>query len=202
MIFWPTRAVVRLAVAGFAAVSFNYGVAEAQIGATPEARPGAPGAALVSPGMAPFGSLINQQRISGYHRATYLIGTAGSLSREGVSEAKRVGFVAILDLQSSAARSRSERLMAEYAHVQYFNLPMSDLPTQQQLQQFTEIVQNAQNLPILVHGDNLDQVGAVWALYRASLGVPPQIAIIDGITAGLGPSTPAVRSMLGLPSPQ
>lgn len=177
-----------------------YGSAEAQIETRPEARRGAPGAALISPGMAPFGSVINQQRISGYHRATYLIGTAGSLSRDGVLEAKRVGFVAILDLQTSAAESRSERVMAEYAHLRYFNLPMSGLPTQQQLQQFATIIQDPQNLPILVHGDNLDQVGAVWALYRASLGVPPQIAVVDGITAGLGPSTPAVRSTLGLPS--
>lgn len=188
------------AVAAVAAASFYGNAAEAQVGTRPEARQGAPGAALVSPGMAPFGSAINQQRISGYHRATYLIGTAGSLSRDGVLEAKRVGFVAILDLQSSTARSRSERVMAEYAHLRYFNLPMHGLPTQQQLQQFAQLVQNRQNLPILVHGDGLDQVGAVWALYRAGLGVPPQIAVVDGITAGLGPSTPAVRSALGLPN--
>lgn len=188
------------AIAVFTAGLPCYGSAEAQIETRPEARRGAPGAALISPGMAPFGSVINQQRISGYHRATYLIGTAGSLSRDGIMEAKRVGFVAILDLQTSIAGSRSERVMAEYAHLRYFNLPMSGLPTQQQLQQFALIVQDPPNLPILVHGDDLDQVGAVWALYRARLGVPPEIAVADGITAGLGPSTPAVRSALGLPS--
>lgn len=188
---------------GFLWVSSCAYVAEAQISARPEARRGEPGAALISPGVAPFGSVINQQRIPDYHRATYLIGTSGPLPRDGVAEAKRVGFITILDLQSSVAQSRSERLMAEYAHLRYFNLPIgTDLPTQQQVREFAAIVQDQRNLPILVHGESLDQVGAMWALYRASLGVPSEIAVVDGITAGMGPSVGAVRTALGLPGQQ
>ena len=114
-------------------------------------------------------------------------------------EAKRVGFVAILDLQTSPEQSRAERLIAEYAHIHYFNLPIAGLPSQQQIQEFANIVQNPSYLPVLVHGEDLDQVGAVWALYRAALGVPSEIALADGITAGLGPSFNAVRERLGLP---
>lgn len=175
----------------------------AQVETRPTARQGDPQAALISPGWAPFGSAINQQRIPGYHRATYVIGTAGPLTRDVIMEAKRIGFVAILDLQSSAANSRSERVMAEYAHLQYFNLPVGQgVPSRQLVQQFANIVQDPRNLPILVHGESIDQVGTVWALYRAGLGVPPEIAVVDGITAGLGPSLPAVRAALELPRQQ
>ncbi|MCL4764933.1 MAG: hypothetical protein KJZ80_01690 [Hyphomicrobiaceae bacterium] len=189
-------------IAALAAVALCPALAEAQIQTRPEARRGDPRAALISPGWAPFGSAISEQRIPGYNRATYLIGTSGPLTREGVMEAKRVGFVSILDLQSSPELSRNERLIAEYAVIRYFNLPMSDLPDPQQLQQFAAIVQDPRNLPILVHGQSLDQVGAVWALYRAGIGVPPGIAVVDGITSGLGPSLPAVQARLGLPVQQ
>lgn len=183
------------------AVFLNPVPALPQTDMNPEARRGTPEAALISPGRAPFGSAISEQRIPGYHRATYQIGTSGPLTREAVMEAKRVGFVAILDLQSSPEKSRSERLIAEFAKIGYISLPVAGgLPTQEQIQQFTEIVQDPRNLPILVHGDNIDQVGAIWALYRAATGVPPRIAVVDGITAGLGLSLPAVQARLGLPN--
>ena len=183
-----------------AAASFPFS-ASAQVETRPKDVPGDPRAALISPGHAPFGSAINQQRIPSYDRATYLIGTSGPLTREGVMEAKRVGFVSILDLQPAADLSRSERLIAEYAHLKYFNLPIpSGVPNPEQVQQFATIVNEQQNLPILVHGANIDQVGAVWALYRARQGVPAEIAVADGLTAGLGSSLPAVRAALGLPS--
>jgi protein tyrosine phosphatase (PTP) superfamily phosphohydrolase (DUF442 family) len=178
-------------------------MAQSQIDRSPDVQPGHPRAALISPGWAPFGSTISEQRIPAYNRATYQIGTSGPLSREGVIEAKRVGFVTILDLQSSPEKSRAERLMAEYANIGYSNLPITgDLPSQQQILQFANAVQDPRNLPILVHGDHSDHVGAIWALYRAALGVPAQIAVVDGITAGLGPSLPAVQSRLGLPMQQ
>jgi protein tyrosine phosphatase (PTP) superfamily phosphohydrolase (DUF442 family) len=163
-------------------------------------RPGDPRATLFTPGAAPFGSAISEDRIPRYHRATHQIGTSGPLTRDGVIEAKRLGFVAIVDLQGSPEKSANERRVAEYAHIAYFHLPVAQgLPTAEQLQKLAEVVQDPANLPALVHGDSVDQVGAAWALFRAGQGVPPAIALVDGLTAGLGPSEPAVRTRLGLP---
>lgn len=162
-------------------------------------RAGNPNAALVSPGAAPFGSAISEERIPGYHRATHLIGTSGPLTRTGVIEAKRIGFVAILDLTTSPERSAAERRIAEFAHIAYFHLPIANLPAADELQKLAQTLQTPSNLPILVHGDSLDHVGAVWALLRAHQGVPGHVALIDGLTTGLSTSEPAVRERLGLP---
>ncbi|MBV8096147.1 MAG: hypothetical protein JOY71_29265 [Acetobacteraceae bacterium] len=71
-------------------------------------------------------------------------------------------------------------------------------PTDDQAHQFAAIASDRANLPLLLHGASIDQSGAMWALYRASLGVPPQIALGDGETAGLGASREAVRTRLGV----
>jgi len=175
--------------------------AQSQV-ASPAAQRGPTVVALSAPGRAPFGSAISEQRIPDYHRATYQIGTSGPLTRNGVGEAKRLGFVSILDLGSSPERSRAEQRMAEFANIGYLSLPIASLPTEQQIQQFANIVQDARDLPILVHGNDIDQIGVVWALYRVALGVPPEIAVVDGMTAGLDASLSTVRARLGLPDRQ
>jgi protein tyrosine phosphatase (PTP) superfamily phosphohydrolase (DUF442 family) len=185
--------------AGIVLAALVVASAWAQPGIAP-GRPGDPRATLFTPGAAPFGSAISEDRIPRYHRATHQIGTSGPLTRDGVIEAKRLGFVAIVDLQGSPERSANERRVAEYAHIAYFHLPVAQgLLTEEQLQKLAEIVQDPANLPVLLHGDSVDQVGAAWALFRARQGVPPAIALVDGLTAGLGAREQAVRTRLGLP---
>jgi protein tyrosine/serine phosphatase len=60
------------------------------------------------------------------------------------------------------------------------------------------VVENAANLPVLVHCHSANRVGAMWALYRASKGVPPAVAVEEGRTAGLKSREKAVREKLGV----
>lgn len=157
-------------------------------------------AAVVSPGQAPFGEKISEERIPQYHRATPVIGTAGNLAGTGIQEARRLGFRTILDLGTGRERIDHHRGMADFSHLRYLNLPVTeDLPTAEQLAEFTRVVDDPANQPVLVYGDDIERVAAMWAFYRARQGVPPEIALLDGLTAGLGARADAVRAGLGLP---
>ena len=73
-------------------------------------------------------------------------------------------------------------------------------PTDAQVEDFTRIVENSANRPILVHCHTANRVGAMWTLYRARKGVPFAIALEEGRTIGLQPGREkAVRARLGEP---
>ena len=148
------------------------------------------------PGVAPFGDQVSEQRLPLYHRVTTLIATSAPINDPGVIEAKRVGFAMIVDLRPASADTASEKEHAEFARIRYVNLPIQGVPNDEQVKQFSELVAERSNLPLLLHGASIDQSGAMWALYRASLGVPVTIALEDGATAGLQASGPAVRAKL------
>ncbi|MFK4047640.1 beta-lactamase hydrolase domain-containing protein [Roseomonas mucosa] len=149
-----------------------------------------------TPGVAPFGDQISEQRLPLYHRVTPMIATSGPINDAGVIEAKRVGFAMIVDLRPAGADIASEKQHSEFSRIRYVNIPVQGVPTADQVKQFADIVADRSNLPLLLHGTDIDQSGAMWALYRASLGVPPAIAFEDGVAAGLNAGGPAVQAKL------
>lgn len=148
------------------------------------------------PGLAPFGDQVAEQRLPRYHRATPLIGISGPIDDKGVIEAKRLGFATVVDLRNGGADVASERRRAEFARIRYVNIPLQGLPTSAQVKQFADVIGERGNLPMLLHGADIDQSGAMWALYRASVGVPAAVALDDGAAAGLGESSAAVKARL------
>ena len=162
---------------------------------------GAATGAAPTPGAAPFGDQISEQRLPLYHRAAPWAATSGPIGDKGVIEAKRVGFAAIVDLRPAGNDTASEKQRAEYARIRYVNIPVQGAPTADQVKQFADLIAERGNLPLLLHGADIDQSGAMWALYRASLGVPGAIAFEDGVTAGLSGSGPAVQARLNEAKP-
>jgi hypothetical protein len=149
---------------------------------------------------APFGDRVSE-RIAFYHRAAPTIATAGPLGRLGIIEAKAVGFRSILNLgPSTSAAGLDDASMAKYALLQYFSVPLSDPPSQEQIDQLHRILDTVENAPILIYGIDRDQAAAAWALVRAAAGVPPELALQEGLTAGLRKRLAAVRERLGLPA--
>jgi len=149
---------------------------------------------------APFGDKVSAALMN-YNRASPMIGSAGVLGEGGVAEAKALGFTAILDLRSPEEGTAEEAAAAGSAGIGYYNIPVATKsPTDDQVAAFASIVEDARNLPILVHCESANRVGAMWALYRAGKGVPAEIAVEEGRTLGLKPSREvAVRERLGLP---
>jgi len=150
--------------------------------------------------MAPFGDKVSAA-ITNYNRASPMIGTAGLLLEGGVMEAKRLGFKTILNLLTAKEGAEIEREKAKAVGIKYLNIPVpTRAPTDAQVREFARIINDPANLPILVHCETANRVGAMWALYRASKGVPAMIAVEEGRAIGLKPSREkTVRKRLGLP---
>jgi hypothetical protein len=148
---------------------------------------------------APFGDKVSE-RIPFYHRAAPTIATAGPLGRLGIIEAKGVGFKSILNLgRSTTAAGLDDAGMASYVLLGYFNVTLTEsLPTQDQIDEIRRILDASENKPILMYGVDRDQSAAAWALYRAASGVPAELALQDGLTAGLRERLRTVRERLGL----
>ena len=86
------------------------------------------------------------------------------------------------------------------AGLQYVSIPVpTEAPDDKEVVAFSKYVNDPKYYPILVHCESSNRVGAMWALYRAKNGVPPEIAVQEGRTVGLKPSREgAVREMLHL----
>lgn len=147
---------------------------------------------------APFGDKVSE-RIPFYHRAAPTIATAGPLGRLGIIEAKSVGFRSILNLgPRTTTVGLDDASMAAYVLLGYFSVPFADLPPHEQVEQIRHIVGAAENAPILIYGIDRDHAAAAWALIRAASGVPPELALREGETAGLRGRLTQVRQRLGL----
>jgi len=157
---------------------------------------GAP--ALAGPAKAPFGDKVDRL-ITSYDRASPYIGTAGLLKAGGVAEAKRLGFVAILDLlgPDEAGGVAAERAAAKAAGLRFFHIPVTTrAPTWDQVRAFAPLIEDRANYPILVHCETANRVGAMWAMYRVMRGVDAQVAIEEGRAIGLTSREGAVRKRL------
>ena len=151
---------------------------------------------------APFGDKVSAALLN-YNRATPFVGTTGRYDPAAVAEIKALGFVTTIDLRAPTEEGAPEVAKAvQAAGLKYFNIPVTtSAPTDDQVKEFARLVEDPANYPILVNCVSANRVGAMWALYRASAGVPVEIAIEEGRTTGLKPSREkTVRERLGAPA--
>lgn len=139
--------------------------------------------------------------VKNYLRATPYIGTGGLIDPSGLGILKSLGFKTIVNLNTAEEGATEEAALAKAAGLQFVSLAVpTKAPTPEQVAEFAKIAENPENYPILLHCESSNRVGAMWALYRASKGVPPEIAVEEGRAVGLKTSREAaVREQLGLP---
>ena len=150
---------------------------------------------------APFGDKVSRAIVN-YKRASPHIGTSGAYGAAAVAEVKALGFTAVLDLRSQGENGAAPLAQAaKAAGLKYYNIPVTTkAPTDQQVAEFAKIAKDVTNYPLLVNCQSANRVGAMWALYRATDGVAPKVAVEEGRTVGLKPSREnEVRRRLGLP---
>lgn len=149
---------------------------------------------------APFGDAVSSA-INNYTRAAPYLGTAGLLGEGGVAEAAQLGFKTIIDLRSPAEPNQpAEAGLAADAGLGYINIPIAKgAPTEEQIALFTDLMEDRKTFPILLHCASANRAGALWALYRASNGVPADTAIEEGRAIGMKSREGQVRELLGLP---
>lgn len=139
--------------------------------------------------------------VKNYLRATPYIGTGGVIDPVGIGELATLGFKAVISLNTTQEGVEAESTLISKVGVAFVNIPVSTkAPTEEQVAKFAKLAEDPSNYPILIHCQSANRGGAMWALYCASTGVPPNIAIEEGRTVGLEPNREAaVHERLGLP---
>lgn len=149
---------------------------------------------------APYGDAM-PDIVKNYLRAAPYVGTGGIVDPKGYAKLKELGFKTVINLNTAeeGAAGEGDGIMA--AGLDYITIPVAThAPDDGQVDAFSKYVNDPKFYPILVHCVSSNRVGAMWALYRAKNGVPPEIAVQEGRTVGLKPSREgAVRAMLKLP---
>jgi uncharacterized protein (TIGR01244 family) len=150
---------------------------------------------------APFGDKVSAA-ILNYNRATPNVATSGRYDAAAIAEIKALGFRTVVELRGADEKGVAENASAAKAvGLKYVRIPVTTrVPSEAQVRQFARVVENPANYPILVNCVSANRVGAMWALYRAQAGVPAEIAVEEGRTAGLKSREAAVRDRLGLPA--
>jgi uncharacterized protein (TIGR01244 family) len=132
---------------------------------------------------APFGNQVSA--IKNYNRATSQIATSGVIGENGAETLAEKGFKTIIDLRTQREGANDEKLAVETAAMRYINIPVTgEGINEKQLATFTEAIENTE-MPTLVHCASGNRAGAMWAAYRISKGVSPEIALEEGRAAGM-----------------
>lgn len=149
--------------------------------------------------IAPFGGAVSAS-IENYNRASPYIATAGLLLNGGLEHAQSLGFEAVLDLRGNRESGVSaEAALASRLGITRIHLPITDrAPTNEQVARFSNLVHESKHFPMLVHCVSSNRSGALWALYRASVGVDPETVVEEGRACGLASREGAVRKRLGI----
>lgn len=148
---------------------------------------------------APFGGEVDAS-ITYYNRASPYVATAGLLLDGGLAHAQALGFQTVLDLRGSDEKGvPEEAALAARLEIVRLHLPVTErAPTIEQVSEFAELVQDERHYPMLVHCVSSNRSGALWALYRASVGVDPVAAVEEGRANGLESREAAVRDRLDI----
>ncbi len=149
---------------------------------------------------APFAADVDQ-RIPRYNRAAPFVATSGVVLPEDYGYVASLGFRTVINLRTSEEGADAEVAAAKAAGLQVFYIQVGGkAPSWEQIEEIARIVEDPANYPVLLLCTSANRAGAAWALYRASRGVPPAVAIQEGRAAGLKLSREGkVREMLGLP---
>ncbi|WP_078085872.1 fused DSP-PTPase phosphatase/NAD kinase-like protein [Microbulbifer mangrovi] len=145
----------------------------------------------------PFGDNMGAE-VMNYNRLRPYLATGGSIDLAQVESLKSKGFRTIIDLRTPEEGTEEERVAVEAAGMTYFNLPIDKgVPSDAQIARLGEILADGGAAPLLLHCGSGNRAGAVWAIYRARNGIPLEIAIEEGRTAGMRASREEqVRSLL------
>ena len=149
---------------------------------------------------APYGNEMPNIVVN-YLRASPYIGTGGFIDPTGIPMLKMLGFKTVVSLLKPDEGAPNEGELVKKAGMNYIHIAVpTKAPTADQVAEFAKIADDPANYPILLHCESSNRVGAMWALYRASKGVPAEIAVEEGRQVGLKTSREAqVRIDLGLP---
>lgn len=133
----------------------------------------------------PFGDKMGAE-VANYNRLRPQLATGGSIDLSKVASLKEKGFRTIVDLRTPEEGTAQEKAAVEAAGMRYVNLPVAGgVPSDALIAELGTILEDASAGPVLLHCASGNRVGTAWAIYRAKKGIPLDIAIDEGRTAGM-----------------
>jgi uncharacterized protein (TIGR01244 family) len=136
-------------------------------------------------GRVPFGHQVIA--VQNYSRATEKIAISGLISEGGVQALAATGFKTVIDLRTKNEGVMEEKALVDIAGMMYVNIPTTVAGiTKEQVAAFTKVIESAQ-APILIHCGSGNRASAMWASYRITKGIDPEVAIEEARKTGLRP---------------
>lgn len=131
--------------------------------------------------------LEGQADIPNYYRLRDDIVTAGQPTAEGFQTLKDAGFETIVNLRTAEEGAVEEKAQVENMGLTYYNIPIGrDGFTPEMLETFSEILENPDRGPLVIHCASSNRVGALWYMYQVlDAGEAPDAALAEGKKAGL-----------------
>lgn len=125
--------------------------------------------------------------VQNYSRATEQVAISGMISDGGVQALSATGFKTVIDLRTKNEGTAEEKGLVDSVGIAYFNIPTTVAGiTKEQVAQFTKVFESAQT-PVLIHCGSGNRASAMWASYRITKGVDPEVAIEEARKSGLRP---------------
>jgi len=110
-----------------------------------------------------------------------------------IGELKDFGFDAVIDLGTPLDTALKHRKETETLGMRYFNIPVDgSTPSTEQTREFSRMVIDNSQRPLLVYAPSSALLGSMWASYRINLGAPLGFAIEEGRALGMMPDQEAV----------
>ena len=110
-----------------------------------------------------------------------------------IAELKAFGFETVIDLGTPEKTAHLHQLETEALKMRYFSIPVdSVVPSQEQVNDFTQKVIDASNDMLLVYAPDSALLGTMWAAYRINLGAPIDFAIKQGKDLGMDAAQEAI----------
>lgn len=146
--------------------------------------------AFAGNGQVPFGDQVTN--VVNYNRAAPMLATGGKLREGGMGELKYHGFEVIIDIRTPEEGTAAEAADAKRAGIAYHNIPVGKAGANAEtVAEFTALMEKYAGKPVLLHCGSGNRVGGLLTLYHISKGVPRDLAIQLGYTAGMKDSTKA-----------
>ena len=134
--------------------------------------------------------------IPNYSRPDEEIAFAGQPPEEVFAQLKASGFQTILSLRSPDEIDFDEKKAVEDQGMTFVNIPISRTSiTDDKVAQFSEVVSNPDNKPLLIHCGGSTRVGGMWYIYRALFDkVPEEQSLEEAAARGL--QSPALEQIV------
>jgi uncharacterized protein (TIGR01244 family) len=136
------------------------------------------------------------EEIPNYTRPDEEIAFAGQPPEEVFAKLKEAGFQTILSLRSPEEIDFDEKKAVEAHGMAFVNIPItSSTITDDKVAQFSRVVSDPENKPLLIHCGAASRVGGMWYIYRSLFEKAPEEQSLDEALAR-GLDSPALEAVV------